>query len=81
MLFTPKIIPAIIVMLISNLAIAQKIFKGKVVDSATLQPIEFASIYSPFSGKYTETDKSGNFEISVPADTSAICISYPISKR
>jgi len=72
---TRKILLIVIAILASELCKAQKVLSGKVIDSATSQPIEFASIYAPFSGKSTGTDKSGNFKLSVPSDTSIICIS------
>lgn len=64
------------VILISQISYAQKIISGKVIDSATHQPIEFANVSSPVSGRTTGTDKFGNFRLSVPSDTSTINISY-----
>jgi len=53
---------------------AQFLFKGKVIDSATHQPIEYASVIA--GGQSAGTNKAGNFQISLPADTSALLISY-----
>lgn len=71
-----KILLAVTLIPISLVSNAQKFISGKVLDSATHQPIEFASVISPASGRATGTDKLGNFKISVPSDTSTICISY-----
>ncbi len=54
---------------------AQQIFNGKIIDASTQQPIEFANIYVPFSGKYSGTDKSGNFQLLIP-DSATIYVSY-----
>ncbi|WP_295794806.1 TonB-dependent receptor [Mucilaginibacter sp.] len=58
-------------------AIAQHIFKGKVVDSATNQPIENASVYA--NGNSCITSKSGNFQMMMPGDSCTMmvhCLGY-----
>jgi outer membrane cobalamin receptor len=54
---------------------AQKIYKGRVIDGITRQPIEYAHISSNISDKTTETDKYGNFQLSLPADSATLVIS------
>jgi hypothetical protein len=58
----------------TQLANAQYLFKGKIIDSATRQPIEYVSVSA--NGKLSSTNKAGNFQISLPADTSALLITY-----
>ena len=61
----------------AQLAIAQHIFKGKVVDSATNQPIENASVYA--NGNSCITSKSGNFQMMIHGDTCTMmvhCLGY-----
>lgn len=53
---------------------AQHIFKGRVVDSLTRQPVEYASI--SLNGRSTATDRAGNFQLSLSADNAALTISY-----
>ncbi|MGN6639562.1 MAG: TonB-dependent receptor [Mucilaginibacter sp.] len=55
-----------------GLAKAQNLFKGKVIDSATRQPIEYASVTA--NGKSVITSKAGNFQLSLPADSCTIQI-------
>ena len=61
---------------ISQLTLAQKIFKGKVVDEITRQPVEYAAVRTGIAGKATVTDRYGNFQLSLPADTATLLISY-----
>lgn len=63
-----------ILLFASQLANAQHLFKGKVVDSITRQPLDCACIRA--NGKMCCTDASGNFQLSVPSDTSRVTISY-----
>ncbi|MCO5946089.1 TonB-dependent receptor [Mucilaginibacter flavidus] len=61
----------------AQMAIAQHIFKGKVVDSATNQPIENASVYA--NGNSCGTSKSGNFQMAMPGDSCTMmvhCLGY-----
>jgi outer membrane cobalamin receptor len=62
-----------ILTLIIQFTYAQHIIKGKVIDEITRQPIEYATVRST---KSTVTDQSGNFQLSIPADTSILTISY-----
>jgi outer membrane cobalamin receptor len=55
---------------------AQNIYKGKVIDQTTRQPVEYAGISSGITGKTTATDKYGNFQLSLPADSVTLTISY-----
>jgi outer membrane cobalamin receptor len=57
-----------------NTANAQHLFKGKVIDSATRQPIEYALVST--GTKATSTNKEGDFQVSLPADTTMVTISY-----
>ncbi|MGZ3999869.1 MAG: TonB-dependent receptor [Mucilaginibacter sp.] len=60
--------------LVSQLAMAQHIFKGTVVDSATLQPLYCACIH--VGGKMCCCNKEGYFQISLPNDTATLSITY-----
>ncbi len=53
---------------------AQHVFRGKVIDSITRQPVEYASI--SVNGKSTGTSRTGNFQLSLSADTATLTISY-----
>lgn len=55
-------------------AMAQHIFKGRINDQATSQPLECACVHA--GGKLCCTDKSGNFQLSLPSDTAALTITY-----
>lgn len=55
---------------------AQKIYKGKVIDQITLQPVEYASVRAGASGNSAATDRLGNFQISLPTDTATLQITY-----
>ncbi len=73
-----KLIPLILVAA-SNVAFAQHLFKGKVIDRATRQPIEYARISNDISSKIAVTDNSGNFRLSLPADSCTLkitCMGY-----
>jgi len=72
-----RILPAIIIVLMATSAFAQNLFKGKVVDEATMQPIEYAIVNTGLTGKTAVTDKSGNFQLPLSRDSSAVLsISY-----
>ncbi|HZX58511.1 MAG TPA: TonB-dependent receptor [Mucilaginibacter sp.] len=60
--------------LTSQLAIAQHIFKGTVVDNATHQPLECACVRA--DGKLCCSNKEGYFQISLPSDTTTLSITY-----
>jgi outer membrane receptor protein involved in Fe transport len=55
---------------------AQKIYKGKVIDELTSEPVEYASVRTTQPGKSTITDKFGNFQLSLPGDTATLTVSY-----
>jgi outer membrane cobalamin receptor len=57
-----------------QLAIAQHIYKGIVTDSATNQPLDCACIRA--NGKLCCTNKEGNFQLSLPSDTTTLTITY-----
>ncbi|HEX3385881.1 MAG TPA: TonB-dependent receptor plug domain-containing protein, partial [Mucilaginibacter sp.] len=68
-----KVVLSVIVLLtLCQAANAQFIFRGKVIDSATRQPITSATVNS--GNKLTVTDNKGNFRIIVATDTSKILI-------
>jgi outer membrane cobalamin receptor len=52
---------------------AQYLFKGKVIDSATRQPIEYATVTA--GGKSISANKDGDFRIVLPNNTSVLTIS------
>jgi len=54
---------------------AQNIYKGKIIDSITRQPVELITVRAVSSNQATTTDKSGNFRLSVPSDTATLMIS------
>ncbi len=66
----------IFIILITQISYAQHIFKGKVIDEITRQPIEYAGIKSGITGKTAITDEAGNFQLVLPADTATLQISY-----
>jgi outer membrane cobalamin receptor len=66
----------IIIMIISEFTYAQHLFKGKVIDDITRQPIAYASVYSSTPGGATTTDGSGNFRLSLPAETATLQVYY-----
>jgi hypothetical protein len=70
-----KKIACISILFIAGIAFcyAQKIYKGKVIDSATQQPVECACIRS--NGKLTCTNAQGYFRIALQSDTSTLLIS------
>jgi outer membrane cobalamin receptor len=59
-----------------TLCSGQKLYKGRIVDQITLQPVEYAGVSSGLPGKTTATDKFGNFQLSLPTDTAMLIISY-----
>lgn len=66
------VLVTVILVLVTGLANAQHLFKGKVIDSTTRQPIEYASVTA--NGKAVITNKAGNFQLSLDADSSTIQI-------
>ena len=67
---------AVVAALFATTAGAQYIFRGRVIDGATRQPIEYAIIRPGAAGKTTSTDRSGNFQLSLHADTASLTISF-----
>ncbi len=57
----------------TQLANAQYLFRGKVIDSATRQPVEYATITA--GGKSISANKNGDFRIILPNNTSVLTIS------
>ena len=55
---------------------AKYIQREKVIDEITRQPIEYAGVSSGISGKTAVTDKSGDFQLSLPSDTATLLISF-----
>ena len=64
---------AIVLLFTEHLAKAQNIFKGRVIDSATRQPIEYATV--TVGGKSISTNKDGFFRVALHADTASLTIS------
>lgn len=57
-----------------QLASAQHIYKGHIADNTTKQPLECACIRA--NGKLCCTNKAGDFQLSLPSDTSTLTITY-----
>ncbi|WP_259070023.1 TonB-dependent receptor [Mucilaginibacter sp. X4EP1] len=55
---------------------AQKIYKGKVIDELTGEPIDYACVCTKSANKTTVTDKFGNFQLSLPTDTATLYVSF-----
>jgi len=66
---------AIVILAMTQAASAQNIFKGKVIDQTTLQPVEYATVRTN-TGNSAATDRLGNFQITLPADTATLQITY-----
>lgn len=66
----------IVFIAMAQTVLAQKIFKGKVIDQNTLQPVEYVSIRYGITGKTAATDREGNFQLSLPTDTATLQITY-----
>ena len=60
--------------LTSQLAMAQFLFKGVVLDNATHQPLESACIRA--DSKLCFSNKAGYFQVSLPTDTATLRITY-----
>jgi outer membrane cobalamin receptor len=77
MLHTKKMLLVVIALFaMAQASFAQKIFKGRIIDERTLQPIDYASVRANASGKTAATDRLGDFQLSLPADTATLQISY-----
>ena len=63
----------IVLVFAGQLAKAQYLFRGRVIDSATRQPIEYATVTA--NGKSISANKDGDFRIILPDSTSALTIS------
>ncbi|MCR8558967.1 TonB-dependent receptor [Mucilaginibacter sp. BJC16-A38] len=61
-----------IIFLTVQAAMAQHIFKGRVIDNVTHEPVEAVSVYAGV--KSTATNASGNFQIDVTTDTATLII-------
>ena len=68
-----KVVLTVIIAFTCQLANAQFLLKGKVIDSATRQPVEFATVSA--NGKVTVTNAEGDFRVTVATDTAVIRIS------
>lgn len=68
-----------ILVLTGQLANAQHLFKGRVIDSITCQPIEYATVTA--EGKSISTNKDGNFRVALHSDTSSLTITCIGCKR
>lgn len=66
----------IVIIAMIQAASAQNIFKGKIIDQITLQPVEYATVRANASGNTAASDRLGNFQISLPADTTTLQITY-----
>src|SRR5437016_444378 len=62
----------IILVFAGQLAKAQHLLTGHVIDSITRQPVEYATIN--VEGKSISTDKNGNFRITLHKDSSMLTI-------
>jgi outer membrane cobalamin receptor len=76
MKFYKKGLLVILIGFYTQLSYAQHIFKGKVIDEITRQPIEYVNIQPLKGGKSATTDRFGNFQLSIPNDTVTLLISY-----
>jgi outer membrane cobalamin receptor len=63
-------------MALAQTAFTQNIYKGKVIDQTTLQPVEYTCVYSKVYGKMVCTDRLGNFQLSLPTDTATLQVMY-----
>lgn len=66
----------IAIIAVAQAASAQNIFKGKVIDRITLQPVEYATVRINITDNSAVTDRLGNFQISLPADTATLQVTY-----
>jgi len=69
-------LPVIAVLAMAQATYAQNIFKGKVLDQTTREPVEYATVRTSSGDKSTISDKFGNFRLSLPTDTATLLISY-----
>ena len=76
MKFYKNVMLTAIPILLFQFSYAQHIFKGKVIDAINRQSIEYVNIHLPGSVKSAATDRFGNFQISLPADTATLQVSY-----
>jgi len=60
----------------SSEAFAQFSLKGRVVDTETLEPLLFATVFISNSSIGTSTNKKGEFELSIPEGNHELIISY-----
>jgi outer membrane cobalamin receptor len=63
----------IVLVFAGQLAKAQYLFKGRIIDSVTRQPIEYATVTA--DGKSISANKDGDFRIILPDSTSVLTIS------
>jgi outer membrane cobalamin receptor len=71
-----KSVLSIFICITTQFTYAQHLFKGKVIDELTHEPVEYASVLSILSGKSAGTDRFGHFQLSLPADTATLQLSY-----
>lgn len=74
MYLSKKVVLLITSIFTCQLAIAQHIYKGKVMDNTTRQPLHCACVRA--NGKLCCTNNEGNFQLSLPADTSTLTVTY-----
>ncbi|HWZ15958.1 MAG TPA: TonB-dependent receptor [Mucilaginibacter sp.] len=67
---------SVVICITAQFTYAQHLFKGKVIDEQTHEPVEYASVVSVLSGKSAVTDRFGNFQLSLTADTAMLRLSY-----
>jgi outer membrane cobalamin receptor len=70
------VLAAVAILATAQASFAQKIFKGKLIDEISRQPVEYASIRSAVTGKSAVSDALGNFQLLIAADTATLRISY-----
>ena len=76
-----KKIALLCLLLIAGITVAnaQYIYKGKVIDSVTKQPIEMICVRAMSANVMDMTDKSGNFRLNLKTDTATLtvtCVGY-----
>ncbi len=57
-----------------HIAYAQKLFKGKIIDENTREPIAYACVRPPAPAQITCADQYGNFKLSLPTYTAMVTV-------